>query len=57
MHRTDTTTLYAVPTQPKGEGWHEKTGKEIKVVIGDLSDPIVMRSLFDGGSICLGHKW
>lgn len=28
--------------------WHEKTGKTIRVVIGDLKDAEVMRSLFDG---------
>jgi len=28
--------------------WHEKTGHEIKVVIGDLTDVELMRSLFDG---------
>jgi len=28
--------------------WHELTGREIKVVIGDLADPEVVRSLFDG---------
>ena len=47
----DTTTLYAVPTPAeRARVWHEKIGKEIKVVIGDLSDPIVMRSLFDGSA-------
>ena len=47
----DTTTLYAVPTlAERARVWHEKIGKEIKVVIGDLSDPIVMRSLFDGSA-------
>jgi UDP-sulfoquinovose synthase len=41
--------LYPVPTLPeRARIWHEKTGKEIKVVIGDLADPEVMRSLFDG---------
>jgi len=28
--------------------WREKTGREIRVVIGDLADAAVMRSLFDG---------
>ncbi len=28
--------------------WYKKTGKEIKVVVGDLCDPEVMRSLFLG---------
>lgn len=41
--------LYPVPTlQERARIWHEKTGKEIKVVIGDLTDPETMRSLFDG---------
>ncbi|WP_041522441.1 NAD-dependent epimerase/dehydratase family protein [Gilvimarinus agarilyticus] len=41
--------LYAVPTlQERAKIWHEHTGKEIKVVIGDLADAEVMRSLFDG---------
>jgi UDP-sulfoquinovose synthase len=41
--------LYPVPTlQERARIWYKKTGKEIKVVIGDLQDPDVMRSLFDG---------
>jgi len=41
--------LYPVPTLiERAKIWHELTGKEIKVVIGDLSDPEVMRSLFAG---------
>ena len=41
--------LYPVPSlQERAKIWHEKTGKEIKVVIGDLTDPEVMRSFFDG---------
>jgi len=41
--------LYSVPTlQERARIWHEKTGKEIKVVIGDLTDAEVMRGLFDG---------
>lgn len=41
--------LYGVPTlQERAKIWHEKTGKEIKVVIGDLADAEVMRSLFNG---------
>jgi UDP-sulfoquinovose synthase len=41
--------LYPVPTLiERARIWHELTGKEIKVVIGDLTDPEVMRSLFDG---------
>jgi UDP-sulfoquinovose synthase len=41
--------LYPVPTlQERVKIWNERTGREIKVVIGDLQDPEVMRSLFDG---------
>jgi UDP-sulfoquinovose synthase len=41
--------LYPIPTlQERAKIWHQKTGKEIKVVIGDLSDPEIMRGLFDG---------
>lgn len=40
--------------------WHELTGKEIKVVIGDLTDPEIMRSLFKGDfeySWSINHKF
>ena len=41
--------LYPVPSLvERTKIWHELTGKEIKVVIGDLADPEVMRGLFDG---------
>ena len=41
--------LYNVPTLiERAKIWHELTGKEIKVVIGDLTDPEVMRGLFNG---------
>ncbi len=41
--------LYPIPTlMERAKIWHEKTGYEIKVVIGDLAEPQVMRSLFDG---------
>ena len=41
--------LYAVPTlMERANIWYESTGKEIKVVIGDLTDPEIMRSLFKG---------
>lgn len=47
--------LYAVPTlQERAKIWYEHTGKEIKVVIGDLSDPEVMRSLFNGS---VKYQW
>jgi UDP-sulfoquinovose synthase len=45
----DVTMLYPVPNLiERARIWHEKTGYEIKVVIGNLTDPEVMRSLFDG---------
>ena len=41
--------LYPVPTlQKRARIWHKKTGLEIKVVIGDLTDPEIMRSFFNG---------
>ena len=41
--------LYPVPTLiERAKIWYELTGKEIKVVIGDLTNPELMRSLFDG---------
>jgi UDP-sulfoquinovose synthase len=41
--------LYPVPTLiERARIWHALTGKEIKVVIGDLADPEIMRALFDG---------
>ncbi len=41
--------LYPVPTLvERAKIWHRHTGREIKVVIGDLTDPEIMRSLFSG---------
>lgn len=41
--------LYNVPTLiERAKIWYELTGKEIKVVIGDLTDPEIMRGLFNG---------
>ncbi len=41
--------LYQVPTLAnRARLWYELTGREIKVVVGDLSDAEVMRSFFDG---------
>lgn len=57
----DTGMLYVVPTlQERARIWHEITGKEIKVVIGDLADPNIMRSLFDGSckySWCINKEY
>jgi UDP-sulfoquinovose synthase len=52
----DTGMLYQVPTLiERAKIWHEKIGKEIKVVIGDLSQPDLMRSLFTGHD--LDYQW
>lgn len=41
--------LYPVPTlQRRAAIWHEHTGRDIKVVIGDLRDPELLRGLFTG---------
>ena len=41
--------LYPVPTLiERAKIWHEKTGREIKVAIGDLTDPEFTRSFFNG---------
>lgn len=45
----DATMLYPVPTLvERAMIWHEKTGREIKVGIGDLTDSEYMRSFFNG---------
>ena len=47
--------LYPVPTLiERAKVWYEKTGYEIKVVIGDLTQPELMRSLFNGQ---IDYKW
>jgi len=48
--------LYPIPTLvERAEIWNEKTGFEIKVIIGDLTDPEIMRSLFNGKD--LTYQW
>jgi UDP-sulfoquinovose synthase len=48
--------LYPVPTLvERARIWHEKTGHEIKVVIGDLTEPELTRSLFTGSN--LAYQW
>ena len=43
----DSGMLYPIPTLvERAKIWHEHTGKEIKVIIGDLAEPSLMRSLF-----------
>lgn len=45
----DVDMLYPIPTLAnRAQIWHELTGKEIKVVIADLAEPEVVRSLFNG---------
>ena len=45
----DTGMLYPIPSlTERAKIWHSKTGNEIKVVLGDLSDPELMRRLFTG---------
>ena len=47
--------LYPLPTLiERAKIWYELTGKEIKVVIGDLTDPEVMRGLFNGN---IEYQW
>ncbi len=47
--------LYPVPTlMERAKIWYEKTGKEIKVLIGDLTEPEIMRSLFNGS---IDYSW
>ncbi|MCP3673294.1 MAG: NAD-dependent epimerase/dehydratase family protein, partial [Gammaproteobacteria bacterium] len=47
--------LYPVPTLiERAKIWHEKTGLEIKVAIGDLQDAEFTRSLFDGR---IDYQW
>ncbi|HED35970.1 MAG TPA: NAD-dependent epimerase/dehydratase family protein [Gammaproteobacteria bacterium] len=51
----DTGMLYPVPTLiERAKIWYENTGKEIKVVIGDLAEPEFMRSLFTGN---FSYQW
>lgn len=51
----DVRMLYSLPTlQERASIWHEKTGKEIKVVIGDLTNPYQMRAFFDGS---VSYQW
>ena len=51
----DVSLLYPVPNLlQRAKIWYEITGKEIKVVIGDLTEPELMRSLFNGG---IEYSW
>ena len=52
----DTSMLYQVPTLiERAKIWYELTGYEIKVIIGDLTNPELMRSLFTGKNI--NYQW
>jgi UDP-sulfoquinovose synthase len=54
--RLDVGMLYPIPTLvERARIWHKKTGYEIKVIIGDLTDPELMRSLFTGQN--LNYQW
>jgi UDP-sulfoquinovose synthase len=45
----DISSLYFAPDLiDRAKIWYDKTGYEIKVVIGDLTNALIMRSLFDG---------
>ncbi len=47
--------LYPVPNLiERAKLWYEHTGKEIKVVIGDLTDPDIMRGFFNGQ---VNYQW
>ncbi len=48
----DVRMLYEVPTLiQRARLWYKLTGKEIKVVIGDLADAELMRSFFNGRAV------
>ncbi|MFC1858081.1 NAD-dependent epimerase/dehydratase family protein [Thermodesulfobacteriota bacterium] len=45
----DISILYPVPALvERAQIWHQHTGREIKVIIAELTDPEFMRSLFNG---------
>ncbi len=45
----DTGMLYPIPSLlERAKIWHKITGKEIKVIVGDLNEPDLMRGLFNG---------
>lgn len=47
--------LFPVPLlTERARLWHALTGREIKVIVGDLTDPELMRSLFNGKVI---YQW
>jgi len=47
--KLDVAALYPVPTLvERAKLWYELTGKEIKVAIGNLQDPEMMRGFFNG---------
>jgi UDP-sulfoquinovose synthase len=51
----DTGMLYPIPSlMERVKIWYEKTGLEIRVVIGDLTDAEFTRGLFDGRTLSFG---
>ena len=47
--------LFSVPLlEERAKVWKDKTGKNIKVVIGDLKNPEIMATLFDGKA---AYRW
>lgn len=45
--------LYPLPTLPRRAAvWEQLTGHRIAVAIGDLADPVFLRSLFNGTATC-----
>jgi UDP-sulfoquinovose synthase len=56
FNELDVSMLYQIPNlAERARIWHEKTGFEIKVIIGDLTNPELMRSLFTG--VNLNYQW
>ena len=56
FNELDVSMLYPIPNlAERARIWHEKTGFEIKVIIGDLTNPELMRSLFTG--VNLNYQW
>lgn len=53
--KLNVSSLFSVPLlEERAKVWKEKTGRNIKVVIGDLKNAETMRSLFDGTVV---YRW
>ena len=49
----DTGMLYTVPSLvARAQAWNRESGKTVRVLIADLAEPHLMRSLFDGTAVC-----